>query len=91
MYCHRRQIGGALVKGGSRAWLQKDSTGDVLGVAEMFCIPIVMVVTRSFRSAEIPKIGCPEDDDATKHQFKNKVKEIMIKQSFNEQTNKKLS
>ena len=38
-----------------------------LFVAEMFCIPIVMVVTRSFRSAEIPKIGCPEDDDATKH------------------------
>lgn len=67
MYCHRQQIGGALVKCGSRAWLQKDSTGDVLRVAEMFCILIVMVVTRRFRSAKIPKIGCPEDDDATKH------------------------
>ena len=56
-----------MVKCGSRAWLQKDSTGDVLRVAEMFCILIVMVVTRRFRSAKIPKIGCPEDDDATKH------------------------
>ena len=47
--------------------------------AELFCMLIVMVVTSSCRSVEIPKIGCPGDDDATKHDFRNNVKEIMIK------------